>query len=166
MNKNTKIISAYPCCGKSYIVDNIDYLFRGEEEKILVLDSDSSQFSWIQEKRPNGKKWRNPDFPNNYIKHIKENIGKVDYIFVSSHKEVREALSKANIKFTLVVPEKKLLNDWMIRMYNRGNDDDFINLQINNWDKWLDEIDNEKNTYSKIIKLKKNEYLSDILHKC
>lgn len=166
MSKNTKIISAYPCCGKSYIVENSDYIFRGEDEKIIVLDSDSSIFSWIVEKRPDGKKYGNPDFPNNYIKHIKENIGKVDYIFVSSHSIVRNALAKENIEFTLVVPEKKLLNDWMIRMYNRGNDDDFINLQIDNWDTWLDEIENEKGTYSKLIKLKKNEYLSDILHKC
>lgn len=163
MNKNTKVISAYPCCGKSYIVDNVDYMFRGEEEEVLVLDSDSSRFSWLQE---NGEKKRNPDFPNNYIKHIKENIGKVDYIFVSSHADVRKALSKEKIKFTLVVPEKKLLNEWMIRMYNRGNDDAFINLQIDNWDKWLNEIDEEKGTYSKLIKLGRNEYLADILHKC
>ena len=163
MNKNTKIISAYPCCGKSYIYDNVDIIFRGEDEDIVVLDSDSNTFSWIEE---NGVKKRNPDFPKNYIKYIKENIGQVDYIFVSSHKEVRKALSKANIKFTLVVPEKKLLNDWMIRMYNRGNDDDFINLQIDNWDNWLNEIDEEKGTYSKIIRLGRNQYLADVLHKC
>jgi hypothetical protein len=163
VNKNTKVISAYPCCGKSYIFDNVDSIFRGEEEDIIILDSDSSLFSWIQE---NGEKKRNLDFPKNYIKHIKKNIGKADYIFVSSHKEVREALSKANIKFTLVVPEKKLLNDWMIRMYNRGNDDNFINLQIDNWDKWLNEIDEEKGTYSKIIRLGRNQYLADVLHKC
>lgn len=164
MSKNTKVISAYPCCGKSYIVENSDYIFRGDDEEIIVLDSDSSVFSW--EIRPDGKKYRNSDFPNNYIKHIKENIGKVDYIFVSSHSIVRQALSEAGIKFTLVVPEKKLLNEWMIRMYNRGSDTEFINVQIDNWDEWLDEIDNEKGTYSKLIKLKKNEYLSDILHKC
>ena len=35
------------------------------------------------------EKHRNPEFPDNYIQPIKENIGKVDYIFVSSHKEVR-----------------------------------------------------------------------------
>ena len=166
MNKNTKVISAYPCCGKSYIFENADYIFNGEDENITIMDSDSSVFSWIREKRPDGEKKRNPEFPNNYMNHIKENIGKVDYIFVSSHKEVREALAKEKIKFTLVVPEKKLLNDWMIRMYNRGNDDEFINLQIDNWDKWLNEIDEEKGTYSKLIKLGRNEYLADILHKC
>ena len=49
---------------------------------------------------------------------------------------------------------------------HRNNDDDFIDNQINNWDKWLTEIDEEKNTYSKIIKLKKYEFLSDVLDRC
>ena len=66
----------------------------------------------------------------------------------------------------MVVPEKNLLTDWMIRMYDRNNDNDFIDNQINNWDKWLTEIDEEKNTYSKIIKLKKYEFLSDVLDRC
>ena len=63
---------------------------------------------------------------------------------------------KAGIKFTIVVPDKNLLTDWMIKMYERGNDDDFIDVQINNWDKWLDEIRDEKGTYSKKIVLKKH----------
>lgn len=165
MDKNTKIISAYPCCGKSYIFNNVNEVFQGEEENIVVLDSDSSLYSWL-ETSDNEEKKRNPDFPNNYIQHIKENIGKVDYIFVSSHSVVRQALADANIKFTLVVPDKKLLNDWVVKMYNRGNDDNFINTQIDNWDKWLNEIDEEKGTYSKLIKLTKNEYLADVIHKC
>lgn len=164
MNKNTKVISAYPCCGKTYAKQYVKELFRGMDYIPKIADSDSSKFSWIE--KEDGTKERNPDFPNNYIQHIKDNIGKVDYIFVSSHKIVREALSKNNIKFTMVVPEKNLLTNWMINMYDRGNDDDFINTQIDNWDKWLNEIDEEKNTYSKIIKLKAHEYLSDVLDRC
>ena len=51
-------------------------------------------------------------------------------------------------------------------MYNREDDDVFINKQIENWDKWLTEIDNERGTYSRIIKLNTHEYLSDVLIKC
>lgn len=163
MTKETKIISAYPCCGKTYLTNNIKNIFYDLETLPTILDSDSSKFSWIEE---NGEKVRNPEFPNNYIEYIKNNIGKVDYIFVSSHKIVREALAKNNIKFTIVVPEKKYLTDWMFRMYNRNDDNDFIDTQINNWDQWLTEIDNEKNTYSKIIKINKFEYLSDVIDKC
>ena len=101
MEKNTKIIAAYPACGKSYFTENVKDYFEGENP--IVLDSDSSLFSWIYE---NGEKTdkRNPDFPKNYINHIKENIGKADIIFVSSHSVVRKSLGDNKIKFTLVVP--------------------------------------------------------------
>ena len=163
MIKETKIISAYPCCGKTYLTNNIKDIFYDSETLPIILDSDSSKFSWIEK---DGEKVRNPEFPNNYIEYIKQNIGKVDYILVSSHKIVREALAKNNIKFTIIVPETQYLTDWMIRMYNRNDEDDFINTQIDNWDKWLREIDEEKNTYSKIIKISKFEYLSDVIYEC
>lgn len=163
MEKNTKIIAAYPACGKTYFKENSTDFFNDEE--MVILDSDSSLFSWIYK---NGEKTdkRNPDFPQNYINHIKDNIGKADIIFLSSHEIVRKALGKNNIKFTLVVPKKNCLNEWMIRYINRGNDDDFINVQIDNWDKWLNEIDEEKGTYSKLIKLEQRQYISDVIHKC
>ena len=64
----TLVVSAFPGCGKSH-------LFRNKGEK-KILDSDSSTFDKSQ-------------FPQNYIEHIKFNIGEVDIILVSSHKEVR-----------------------------------------------------------------------------
>ena len=87
-------------------------------------------------------------------------------IFVSSHSIVRKALGDNKINFTLVVPKKNCLNEWMIRYINRGNDNDFINVQIDNWDKWLNEIDEEKGTYSKLVKLEQRQYISDVIHKC
>ena len=53
-----------------------------------------------------------------------------------------------------------------MKMYDRGNDDAFINTQIDNWDKWLTEIQEEKGTYSKRIVLKKRETLYDVLFDC
>ena len=41
---NTLIISAYPCCGKTYMYENF-------KDKYKILDSDSSNFSWIERKR-------------------------------------------------------------------------------------------------------------------
>ena len=110
--KNTKIIAAFPACGKTYCFSN--------NKNLSILDSDSSQFSWVNvidkeyEAKNRGKndykeryiKVRNPDFPKNYIEHIKENIGKVDYIFVSTHEEVRKALNESDIEFTIVCPER------------------------------------------------------------
>lgn len=147
----TKIISAFPASGKTHLFDNI-------HREFTVLDSDSSKFSWIKDNE--GNKVRNPEFPKNYIEHIKENIGRVNYIFVSSHKEVRDALKEAGIKYTLVVPEKELKDEWVKRCIHRGNNVDFCNLIFNKWNEWLEEIErNEKD----IIKLKSNQYLSDII---
>jgi hypothetical protein len=83
MNFKTKIISAFPGVGKS--------VYHSKYPDI-TLDSDSSNFSWIKDDNGNNTEERNPDFPKNYIEHIKSNIGKYKYIFVSSHKEVRNAL--------------------------------------------------------------------------
>ena len=104
------------------------------------MDSDSSNFSWIKDENGNNTKDRNPDFPNNYIEHIKENIGKYKYIFVSSHKEVRDALLDNCLFFYLVYPDDRRKEEFIQRYKDRGNDESFIQLVDKNWDNWLSEI--------------------------
>lgn len=143
--KNTKVISGFPGVGKSV-------LFRSDGYN--SLDSDSSMFSWIEEGV------RHPDFPNNYMNHIKENIGKVDYIFVSSHDIVRDALKENNIEYILVYPSIDLKDEYIKRYTDRGNNEGFINFIGANWDKFITDI--EKETFPKLIELGSHEYLSDV----
>jgi hypothetical protein len=77
-----------------------------------TLDSDSSFFSWVETVQG---KVRNPQWPENYIKYIKENIGKYEFIFVSTHKEVREALLDSCIFFYLIYPDEldKSWDQWL-----------------------------------------------------
>jgi hypothetical protein len=42
IRKNTFVISAFPGCGKSYCYNNY-------QDKLSMLDSDSSEFSWIKD---------------------------------------------------------------------------------------------------------------------
>ena len=121
--KDTKIISAFPACGKTYVFKN----FMDQ----VILDSDSSKFSWVCVADQNV---RHPDFPQNYINHIKENIGKVDYILVSTHENVRRALEEAGIDFYLVYPERNLKEEWIGRCFLRGNRENFCWLIADNWD--------------------------------
>lgn len=132
------IISAYPGCGKSYTTN---YL-KEHRPDLIVLDSDSSYFSWIWK---NGVKTeeRNPDFPNNYIQHIKDNMNTANIIFVSSHKNVREALINEHIRYMLVYPDKSMKEEFMQRYKNRGSSEEFIKFQSDNWDKFIDECENE-----------------------
>lgn len=129
MNKyRTKIISAFPGVGKTTY---------HQKNKETTLDSDSSNFSWIIDE--NGNRVRNPEFPKNYIDHIKQNIGKYEFIFVSSHKEVRDNLLNECIFFYLVYPSSSRKDEFIERYRTRGNDEKFIELVSNNWDDWMKE---------------------------
>jgi len=126
----TRIISGFPGIGKSY--------YHKKYPK-TTLDSDSSWFSWIR--KPDGKKVRDPDFPNNYIKHIKENIGKYEFIFVSTHKEVRDVLKENCIFFYLVYPDRDQKERFLKLYTERGSDKDFIKLLSDNWDIWIKKLE-------------------------
>lgn len=171
MLKTTFVISAFPGCGKSYCFLNYN------NKDLKILDSDSSQFSWIKDKNGNNTTQRNSDFPNNYIKHIKENIGKVDIIFVSSHEIVRKVLFDNNIRIILIYPYKHCKHEYIKRFRDRGNDENFITFISDNWDEFIDNMDTidcEKSkfksgyfTFHRVIrkKLDNGEYItSKYLH--
>ena len=144
MNK-TVVISAFPACGKTYAFDVL------KKDGFSVLDSDSSDFSWYCDYNPAKsdviERYRNPNFPKNYIDHIKENIGKVDFIFVSSHKEVRSALEDSGIDYIMVYPDKdKMKAEWVGRCYMRGSGNAFCDMLIKNWIEWIGEIERESIT--------------------
>ena len=135
--KPTAVISAFPACGKSYCFNN----YNGKP--FMILDSDSSEFSWVKDERGNNTKERNPDFPSNYMKHIKDNIGKADVIFVSSHKQVRQALRDNSIAYFMIYPDKTLKEEWLNRMRKRGNNTSFIEFMDKNFELFIDEIEEE-----------------------
>jgi hypothetical protein len=128
----TKIISAFPGVGKSYY---------HKLHPDTTLDSDSSNFSWVKDENGNNTKERNPNFPQNYIEHIKSNIGKYEYIFVSSHKEVIEALLDNCLFFYLIYPDSRRKEEFIQRYKDRGNDESFIELLESKWDEWIYDIE-------------------------
>lgn len=147
--RNTVIISAFPGCGKSYAYNHFGNTYS-------ILDSDSSHFSWIKDAEGNNTDQRNPDFPNNYIKHIKENLGRVDIIFVSSHDVVRQALKEAGLRYYIVYPSSSYGEtfdngsrstnklEFLKRYKDRGSPQMFIDMMDNNWGKFIDGIIEDK----------------------
>lgn len=116
------------------------------KDKIDILDSDSSTFD---------KK----DFPNNYIKHIKENIGKVDVIFVSSHQIVRNAMKENGIIYSMYYPAKRRKKE-MLELYKmRGNNEDFIWFLENNFEFFIDNIEKENVEGAKIRLENKGDFI-------
>lgn len=145
--KNTRIISGFPGIGKSYLFNN--------GKNMLIIDSDSINFSWLE------PGVRNPEFPHNYMKHIKKNIGKYDLILVSSHKVIRDALRDNNIPYTIYYPSIDSKDIYVDRYTERGNPESFIELVKENWDLWIIEIENE--TYPEKVKLENGAFLADYI---
>lgn len=132
------VIAGFPGVGKTYFKNNTDK---------NIQDSDSSLFS------------KSPDFPNNYIEHIKNADAAI--VLVSTHKVVREALVKNNIVFTLVYPQANLKEEYLERFRRRGSPERFLGYLEDNWDGFIKEL-GAQDDCAKIILCSKM-FLSDIL---
>lgn len=131
----TTVICGFPGVGKSKFVEINSDLYN-------VLDSDSSEYSWMYDKDGNKTNVRNPEFPQNYINHIKENIGKVDVIFTSTHDTVIKALMEEGIRFNIIYPDPMARNIWLNRIAERGSSNEFCEMLYNNWWRFMESIEN------------------------
>jgi len=136
----TRIISAFPGTGKTTF-------YRKNMGR--AIDSDSISFSGT------------PGFPQNYIDHIKENIGRYEFILVSTHKDVRDALRENCLFFYLVYPESSARGEYVRRYRDRGSDYLFVDLLESNWDRWIRQCDSEQGCHR--IELPGDLYLEDAI---
>lgn len=147
MEKKTIIICGFPGTGKSTFLED----FSGKYE---CYDNDSSNYD-------------SKFFPNNYISDIEENIGKYDYIFVSTHEDVLDLLCKKGIKHSVFYPSKECKWNYIKNYTDRGNEAGFINCLENNFCDWIDELDNRHKRVDPNIeiqyKLRYGRYLSDVI---
>jgi len=141
------LCAAFPGTGKSYYCSNgnwSQYVPDG-----FCCDSDSSKFD-------------KSNFPQNYIEHIKQRIADgYARIFISSHKEVRDALVENELDFTLIYPDKSLKQEYIDRYIERGDSDQFITLLEKNWENWIDEC--KAQTGCKHIVLSSGQFIADVV---
>ena len=140
----TKIISGFPGVGKSH-------LGKRSDNEIVVLDLESSDFK-------GENRWED------YKNEIKNQIGKVDVLFVSSHKETRKILSELGLNFYLVYPDRSLKDEYLRRYAERGSSQEFIEMMDKNFDLFIDSIENEEVRCAKIKLTGENEYLDSFLN--
>lgn len=152
--KKTVIISGFPGIGKSKATELL--LSLGYR----VSDSDSSKYSWIEK---DGEKVRNPNFVNDYLEHIKNCVKDgYDYVFVSTHKEIREALRKAEIQFLIAFPSIRRIAEFRKIYTDRG--DVFKDNILNNWTDLIIDIEEScEDHYVKGVVLGHETFLYDVL---
>lgn len=133
--KKTIVICAYPNCGKTYASDTFQNYYS-------IVEISNSKFG---------------ELPVDYIQTIKGNMGKVDFIFVSTHKAVRRALREAGIPYVLVCPKPELENAWTLReLYKDGN----TGYIQQDWDKLMFAIDQGEDSRTEVHWLDKQDYIS------
>lgn len=137
---NAMLVAAFPGTGKTH--------FFKRSYTGVVLDSDSSLFDKSK-------------FPDNYIQHIKNCQDAATIILISSHKEVREALVKNGLRFTLVYPKETLKEEYLERYRQRGSSQAFIDLIDKNWSVWM--FDLHRQIGCTHIELESGQYLSDVI---
>lgn len=146
------VISAFPGLGKSYATKKL------VEEGFSVSDSDSSHFN-------------KEHFPANYIEHIKSKIQdyrdmKTDspkFIFVSTHKEVRDALIENGIKFVIYYPEIGSKESIFDRYKERGSNEAFIKHLEANYENWIEEIKEDTSIENK-YPLQDGVFIYDVVY--
>ena len=145
----TIIVSAFPATGKTYLTEGQEML------DLKILDLDSSSFS-----KKEGK--LNPNFIQDYLKAIKENIGKYDIILVSTHLEIQKAMDIENLSWCLVKPNSAMKHEILGRMWVRGSTDDLIKTVNDNWGQWV--IQNPTLWNIGTVTLKSGEFIYDHLN--
>lgn len=115
-------------------------------------DSDSSSFSWQSEGV------RHPDWPANYIEHLR---GLSGIVMVSTHSDVRQQLHESGIPFVLCYPHRSCKGEYLARYARRGSPEKFISLVDKMWDTWLDEMEGETRAVRHVV-LQPGQYAGDI----
>lgn len=134
------IVSAFPGTGKSHF---------HKLHPNTTRDSDSSQFDKSM-------------FPQNYIEHIRSVAPTCEVVFVSSHSEVRAAMSASELEYTLVYPDRSLKDEYMARYRERGSPEAFLNLMDNNWDAFINSCESDMGASSHMV-LQSGEFLLERL---
>lgn len=141
----TFVLFAFPATGKTYLKETL------KGSGISILDSDSSGFN---------KK----EFPKNYVSYIESQLGKVDIILVSTHKEVREAIENSDILLQadcfLIYPSLSLKDAIIDRCKRRGNSSDFIDKLSFNYEDWVTSCKEDTGIAKHCIE-NESTYLSD-----
>ena len=137
----TKLCAAFCGCGKTYVCEKTN-------TKSIEIEY------W---------KYKDKGLQKEYLEDIKNQLGKVDYIFLSTEPEGLKLLHKEGYDIILVYPEKELRNEYLDRYIERDSPYEFIGAFMKYWNPWIEELTKQK--YCQHIVLKKGEYLGDVLHK-
>lgn len=136
---NTKICAAFCGTGKTFICEKTD---------INAIEIEY----W---------KYKEKGLQKKYIEDVKKQLGKVDYIFISTEPDGLKLLHNEGFDITLIYPRNELRNEYLDRYIERDSTYDFIGVFMKYWNPWINELKDQ--TYCKHIILENGQYLKDVI---
>lgn len=136
------VIAGFPGVGKSSLAG------------ALARDIESTEYKW------SSAGVVSDEWPENYIKQIESADAYGLLALVSTHAEVRDALSRARIDWYLCYPSRECRSEYLQRYARRGSPAAFLDLLTGQWDAWIDEMESESRMIQALV-LRPSEYLSD-----
>lgn len=106
-------------------------------------------------------KYKDNNLQKEYIRDIKIQTGKVDYIFISTDPDGLKLLNKEGFDITLIYPKNELRNEYLDRYIDRDSPYDFIGTFMKHWHIWINEL--KEQNYCEHIILNSGQYLQDII---
>jgi hypothetical protein len=158
------IIAAFAGTGKTYFCNNVegakDFVFMPYKYFLSETDDDKAEDEKV---KVDFSLEMNPEYPSNYIKAILENMDKYKYFVIPSDSRVLSGLKDRNIPYILCFPELKAKEEYRKRYMQRGKSEEFIDIFINTWDKFMKSFQHDE--YGAKIILSEEEYLLDVKEK-
>ncbi len=162
-----KVILCGPGVGKSYLAER--------DNRFVDVDEIKSKYRYnsfdltrdeIEKLKHTNRQTVNKDYIDYSIKLINDAIANNKIVLISFHKEIVDYIRNNNIKYCVVYPSLDSRNEYIKRLRDRGNNEEFIQLMTNKeaWEGFYDKDKNDPYAAYK-IELKSGEYLSDIIDK-
>ena len=156
------IIAAYAGTGKTRfsntIYDATDFICM--PYKYYLPDGMLSYEESESMKADLGLKLRD-EWPDNYIKAVINQYNENRYVIIPPVTAVLIALRNEEIPYILCYPERSAKDEYERRYKERGNTEDFLNIFIGHWDRFLNQMESDPGKHHFIMK--SNEYLTDLL---
>jgi len=143
-----KIISVFPCCGKTHAATKY-------YSELDCIDHDF--YDWKYRSVHREKIWL-----KHYMTRTVQLRYKFNFIFINALPEILQCLGSGyNMGDTAVVyPRRKLKDEWVERAKSRGGVSQFPFLLEEKWDEWIDAC---MSWPGKCYVLESGEYLTDII---
>ena len=153
------VIAGYAGVGKTSLAKKYQNVFDLESStyKYQIEHSDNRRAVEVSKgtARPSNLGW-----PDNYIAELKKQLQTHDIVLVQGKPATLEILDRASISYVICYPEKSSLNLYAKRFVKRGNNQDYVNKVLGEYDSSFEQW--SKNPSPKMV-LMAGETLEDYL---